>query len=143
MIVADFADFCLCLAVLIDDLWDDLPAWVTPRGEQSKSSNSALLTMLVVEECMGWDEEPEAISQWRQHRGLFPHQPHRTRLNRRRHRLTDALTLLRLCILTRLDFAQDRQCVSDNMPVPVLGFPLVPGRQARRTGANIGRPSGA
>jgi hypothetical protein len=65
MIVADFADFRLCLYVLFDDLWDDLPAWVKPRGEQSKCSNSELLTMLVAEECMGWDEETEAISQWR------------------------------------------------------------------------------
>ena len=37
----------------------------------------------------------EAISQWHGHRDLFPHQPHRTRLNRRRRRLTDALTLIR------------------------------------------------
>ncbi len=143
MIVADFADFCLCLYVLIDDLWDDLPAWVKPRGEQSKCSNSEVLTMLLVEECMGWDEETEAISQWRQHRDLFPHQPHRTRLNRRRHRLTDALTLIRQRLLTRLDFAQDRQCVIDSMPVPVMGFHLVPGAASaahwREHGADYGR----
>lgn len=143
MIVADFADFCLCLYVLIDDLWDDLPAWVKPRGEQSTCSNSELLTMLVAEECMGWDEETEAISQWRQYRDLFPHQPHRTRLNRRRHRLTDALTLIRQRLLARLDFAQDRQCVIDSMPVPVLGFHLVPGAASaahwREHGADYGR----
>jgi IS5 family transposase len=143
MIVADFADFCLYLYVLIDDLWDDLPAWVKPRGQRSACSNSELLTMLVVEECMGWDEETVAISQWHEHRALFPHLPHRTRLNRRRHRLTDALTLIRQHLLTVLDFARDRQCVIDSMPVPVIGFPLVPGAASaahwREHGADYGR----
>ncbi len=88
MIVADFADFCLMTYVLMDDLWDSLPAWVKPHGQQSKCSNSELLTMILVEECMGWDEETEAVSRWNEHRDLFPHQPHRTRLNRRRHRLS-------------------------------------------------------
>lgn len=143
MIVADFADFCLLVYVLIDDLWDALPAWVKPRGEQSKCSNSELLTMLVVEECMGWDEETEAISQWQQHRDLFPHLPERTRLNRRRRRLSDAFTLLRQRLLVLLDYAQDRQCVIDSMPVPVLGFHLVPGAASaahwREHGAGYGR----
>jgi DDE family transposase len=143
MIVADFADFCLLVYVLIDDLWDALPAWVKPRGERSACSNSELLTMLVVEECMGWDEETEAISQWRQHGDLFPHLPHRTRLNRRRRRLSDALTLIRQRLLALLDFAQDRQCAIDSMPVPVLGFHLVPGAASathwREHGADYGR----
>jgi len=95
MIVADFADFCLLTFVLIDDLWDALPAHLKPRGEQSDCSNSELLTMVLVEECMGWDEETEAISQWRQHRDLFPHLPDRTRFNRRRRALTDALLWMR------------------------------------------------
>lgn len=143
MIVANFADFCLYLYALIDDLWDTLPAWVKPRGEQSKCSNSELLTMLIVEECMGWDEETEAVSQWQQHRDLFPHQPDRTRLNRRRHRLSDALTLLRQQLLTLLDYAQDRYCVIDSMPVPVIGFHLVQGAASvehwRDHGADYGR----
>ena len=143
MIVADFADFCLCAYVLVDDLWDDLPAWVKPRGQQSKCSNSELLTMLVVEESMGWDEETAAISRWNEHRDLFPHQPHRTCLNRRRHRLSDALTLLRQRLLMVLDYAQDRYCVIDSMPVPVIGFHLVPGAASavhwRAHGADFGR----
>ncbi len=62
-----------------------------------------------------------------QHRDRFPHQPHRTRLNRRRHRLSDTLTLLRQRLLTLIDYAQDRYCVIDSMPVSVIGFHLVPG----------------
>ncbi len=143
MIVADFADFCLVMYMLIDDLWDQLPAHLKPRGPQSDCSNSELLTMVLVEECMGWDEETEAISQWRQHRDLFPHIPHRTRFNRRRRALTDALLWLRQRVLAALDYAQDRYCVIDSLPVPVIGFHLVPGaasaRDWRNEGADYGR----
>jgi Transposase DDE domain len=143
MIVADFADFCLLTYVVIDDLWQGLPAWVKPHGQQSACSNSELLTMLVVEECMGWDEETEAARRWGEHRDLFPHQPHRTRLNRRRRRLSDALTLIRQRLLALLDFAHDRYCVIDSMPVPVIGFHLVPGAASaahwRDHGADFGR----
>jgi len=52
MIVTDFADFCLVTYMLVDDLWDALPAALKPRGEQSDCSNSELLTMVLVEECM-------------------------------------------------------------------------------------------
>ncbi len=143
MIVADFADFCLVTYTLVDDLWDQLPADLRPHGQQSKCSNSELLTMALVEECMGWDEETEAISRWAQHRDLFPHVPHRTRFNRRRRALTDALLWMRQRILALLDYAQDRYCVIDSLPVPVIGFHLVPGaasaRYWRNAGADYGR----
>lgn len=143
MMVADFADFCLCMYVLIDDLWDDVPADLKPRGMAGRCSNSELLTMVLVEECMGWDEETAAISQWAQHRDLFPALPHRTRFNRRRRALTDALLWIRRRLLTLLDYAQDRYLVIDSLPVPVLGFHLVPGaasaRYWRNEGADYGR----
>ena len=143
MIVADFADFCLCVYVLIDDLWATLPACVKPRGMAGNCSNSELLTMVLVEECMGWDQESEAISHWHEHRDLFPHLPHRTRFNRRRRALTDALLLIRQQILARLDYALDRQCVIDALPVPVIGFHLVPGATStgywRAHGADYGK----
>ena len=108
-IVADFAAFCLLVYVPIDDPWNALPAWVKLRGIQSECSNSELLTMLVaVEECMGWGEETVALSQWQQHRDLFPRLPDRTRLNQWRRRLSDVFTLIR----------QDRQCAINSMPVP-------------------------
>jgi IS5 family transposase len=143
MIVADFADFCLVTYIIVDDLWDALPTECKPRGEQSACSNSELLTMVLVEECMGWDEETEAISQWRQHRDLFPHLPDRTRFNRRRRALTDALLLIRQRVLALLDYAQDRYVVIDSLPVPIIGFHLVPGaasaRYWRTQGADYGR----
>jgi len=143
MIVADFADFCLRTYVLIDDLWDDLPAHLKPRGQQSDCSNSELLTMVLVEECMGWDEETEAISQWQSPRDLFPHVPDRTRFNRRRRALTEALLVIRQRLLALLDYAEDRYCVIDSLPVPVIHFHLVPGaasaRYWRNAGADYGR----
>jgi len=142
MIVTDFADFCLVTYMLVDDLWDALPAALKPRGEQSDCSNSELLTMVLVEECMGWDEETEAISQWRQHRDLFPHLPDRTRFNRRRRALTDALLVIRQRILALLDYAQDRYCVIDSLPVPVIGFHLVPGAASARAWRNAGADYG-
>lgn len=141
--IANFEDFCLLCYVTIDDCYRALPASVKPRGMAPVCSDSELLTMAVVAECMGWDAETEAISRWRAHRDLFPDQPDRTRFNRRRRALTDALTLIRRCILARLDYARDRQCVIDALPVPVIGFHLVPGARSagywRSYGADYGR----
>lgn len=143
MIVTDFADFCLVMYMLVDDLWEALPAEYKPRGPQSDCSNSELLTMVLVEECMGWDEETEAISQWKQHRDLFPHLPDRTRFNRRRRALTEALLVIRRRVLALMDYAQDRYLVIDSLPVPVINFHLVPGaaseRDWRNAGADYGR----
>jgi hypothetical protein len=142
MIVADFADFCLVTYLLVDDLWDELPADLKPRGEQSACSNSELLTMVLGEECMGWDEETEAVSQWRQHRDLFPHLPDRTRFNRRRRALTDTLLAIRQRVLALVDYAQDRYVVIDSLPVPIIGFPLVPGAASARYWRNAGADDG-
>jgi len=137
--IANFEDFCLFCYVTIDDCYRALPAAVKPRGMASACSDSELLTMAVVAECMGWDAETEAVSRWREHRRLFPQQPDRTRGNRRRRALTDALTLIRRRILALLDYALDRQCVVDSLPLPVIGFHLVPGA----TGAGYWRAHGA
>jgi hypothetical protein len=143
MIVADFADFCLVVYMIVDDLYRALPACVKPRGMTGTCSDSELLTMALVAECLGWDQETEAISRWHEHRDLFPHIPHRTRFNRRRRALTDALLLLRQRVLALLDYALDRQCVLDALPVPVIGFHLVPGATSagdwRAHGADYGR----
>ena len=90
---------CLMLYVTIDDHYRALPAALKPRGEQAACSDSELLTMLVVSECLGWQRETEHVSQWARHRDLFPHQPDRTRLNRRRRALTTTLIALRCRVL--------------------------------------------
>ncbi len=142
MMIPDFAELCLMLFVMIDDHYRALPPDLKPRGEQAECSDSELLTMLVVSECMGWQRETEHVSQWARHRDLFPHQPERTRLNRRRRALVATLATLRGRVLAALDLACDRQCAVDSLPVPVMGYHLVPGAHNagnwRSWGADVG-----
>ena len=141
--IPNFEDLCLMLFVLIDDHYRALPTTLKPRGEQAACSDSALVTMLVVSECVGWHRETEHVSMWTRHRDLFPRQPDRTRLNRRRRALATTLTALRCRVLHALPPTHDRQCVGDSLPVPVMGFHLVgsannAGRW-RSWGADVGR----
>ncbi len=142
MMIPDFAELCLMLYVLIDDHYRALPVALKPRGEQAACSDSELLTMLIVSECMGWQRKTEHVSQWMWHRDLFPHQPDRTRLNRRRRALIATLTALRCRVLDALPPAHDRQCVMDSLPVPVMGAHLVAGANNannwRSWGADVG-----
>ena len=110
--IPNFAELCLMLYVTIDDHYRALPVALKPRGEQAACSDSELLTMLVVSECMGWQRETEHVSQWARHRDLFPRQPDRTRLNRRRRALIATLTALRGRVLATLDLACRRRMSS-------------------------------
>jgi hypothetical protein len=83
--------------------------------------------MVLIGECRGWDVETELLSQWREHRDLFPQQPSQSRFNRRRRQLMLAFNLIRRVVLRELDVAQERPCVIDSLPVPVVQFHLVPG----------------
>lgn len=140
--IPNFAELCLMLYVTIDDHYRALPASLKPRGEQAACSDSELLTMLIVSECMGWHRETEHVSRWARYRDLFPHQPERTRLNRRRRALIATLAALRCRVLTALPLAHDRQCVVDALPVPVIACHLVPGSHNaghwRSWGADVG-----
>ena len=118
--------------MVIDDLWREVAPVVARPGPQPACSDSELLTMIVVGECCGWDQETEALSHWRRHRALFPVLPDRTRFNRRRRHLMLALNELRRALLARLDLAEDRQGAIDSLPVPVRRFHLVPSSRATR-----------
>jgi hypothetical protein len=85
------------------------------------------MTMTLVGECRGWALETELLSYWREHRALFPHIPTQSRFNRRRRNLMQGFNLMRCVLLRALDLAQDRQCVIDSLPLPVVQFHLVPG----------------
>jgi len=89
-------------------------------------SDSELITMAIVGECRGWDKETEMLSHWREHRDLFPHVPSQSRFNRRRRNLMPVFNLIRQIILSYLDLAQDRQCLIDSLPVPVVQFHWAP-----------------
>src|SRR5260221_3347234 len=83
--------------------------------------------MALVGECRGWAMEKDLLSQWSEHRDVFPVLPTQSRFNRRRRQLMGTLNLIRQRVLGQLDVAVDRQCAIDSLPVPVMGFHLMPG----------------
>jgi hypothetical protein len=121
-----FADFCLWVYCLVDDLWPRIAPLCRRPGPAPDCSDPELLTMALVGEAKGWHEETVLLSEWAQHRDLIPHQPSRTRFNRRRRQLQGPLNQLRRLVLQVLDLAADGQCVLDSVPVPVIAFHLVP-----------------
>ena len=124
--IASFEDFCLWTYVLVAELWPEVAPRCRRPGPAPRCSDPELVTMALVAECCGWDQETEAVSRWAAHRDLFPYQPERSRFNRRRRQLAGAINDLRRRLLAALDFAHDRQCVLDSLPIPVIGFHLVP-----------------
>jgi len=143
--IADFEDFCLYMYVLVDDLWARIGHRYRRPGPAPACSDSELITMVLVGECRGWDQETELVTAWQDYRALFPVVPERSRFNRRRRALQQAINDLRRLALSVLDLAHDRQCVIDSLPVPVLHFHLVPGSPNtatwRAAGATFGKVS--
>ncbi|HEY8745761.1 MAG TPA: hypothetical protein VIU62_21960 [Chloroflexota bacterium] len=127
----NFADFCLWTYVVVDEVWQRIAPLFRRPGPAPDCSDSELLTLVLVGECRGGAMETELLSQWREHRDLFPVLPSQSRLNRRRRQMTDACNLIRQAILGLLDAAADHQCVIDSLPVPALAFHLVPGSHAK------------
>ncbi len=124
--IADFDDFCTWMYVLISDLFAPLAAQVARPGPAPICTDAELITMAIVGECCGWDQETVLLSRWREHRDLFPHQPERSRFNRRRRDLAQAINLLRQALVQTLELAQDTHCIIDSLPVPVVQFYYVP-----------------
>jgi hypothetical protein len=122
-----FEDFCTWMYVVVDDLYTQIVPLFHRPGPAPQCSDSELLAMALIGECRGWDLETDLLSQFREYRHLFPVQPSQSRFNRRRRQLMQAFQLIRCAVLRMLDLAQDRQCVLDSLPVPVVQFHLVPG----------------
>jgi hypothetical protein len=141
--VSSFEDFCTCMYVLVDDLWQQIAPSFRRPGPAPQRSDSELLAMALIGECRGWDLETELLSHFGDDRHLFPRQPAQSRFNRRRRQLMQAVELRRRLVLRALDLAQDRQCVIDSLPVPVVQFHLVPGSTGDRDehGAAYGQVS--
>lgn len=141
--ITNFEDFCLCVYVVVDDLWQPLASAFHRPGPPPDCSDGELIAMTLIAECKGWDLETEALSNWQAHRDLFPMIPEQSRFNRRRRGLSQAFELIRRCLLALLDLAQDRQCALDSLPVPVVQFHLVPGATGdwAEHGATFGKVS--
>ena len=125
--IQDFDDFCLWTYVVVDDIWQEIGRVMRRPGPEPRCSDSELMTMTLVGECRGWALETELLSCWHEHRDLFPHIPTQSRFNRRRRNLMQGFNLMRCVLLRALDLAQDRHCVIDSLPLPVIQFHLVPG----------------
>lgn len=121
-----FEDFCLYAYVIIDDIWQEIAPQFARPGPQPACSDSELITIALVSECRGWDTETELLDHWTPYLALFPHFPERSCYNRRRRNLAQAINLLRRVLLQTLDLSQDGQCIIDSLPVPAIGFHLVP-----------------
>ena len=124
--INNFTDFCLWVYVIVDDIWQEIAPLFDRPGPEPVCSDSELISMALIGECRGWNLETEMLSQWREHRALFPNIPTQSRFNRRRRNLMYAFNLIRQVILKSLDIALDRQCVIDSLPMPVVQFYLVP-----------------
>ena len=124
--INDFNDFCTWMYVVVDDIWLKIAPFFKRPGPAPACPDSELLTMAIIGECRGWDLETEMLSQWQEHRDLFPVIPTQSRFNRRRRGLMQAFNLIRQVILHSLDIAQDRQCIVDSLPLPMVQFRLVP-----------------
>jgi hypothetical protein len=127
--ITELADFCLWIYCLVDDAWVQIAPLLQRPGPLPACSDSELIAMALLAECRGLDKETEVLAWWRERpqRALFPHVPSRTRFNRRRRALARAINLVRQIVLRSLDLAEDNQCVIDSLPIPVMGFHLVPG----------------
>ena len=125
--ITSYDDFCTWMFVIVDDIWQEIAPLFKRPGPQPVCSDSELLTMALVGECRGWVEETVMLSHWREHTDLSPNVPSQSRFNRRRRHLMLAFNLIRQSVLQVLDLAQERECVIDSLPVPVVQFYLVPG----------------
>ncbi len=126
MIIKDFTDFCLVVYVVVDDICQQIGPMLRRPGPQPQCSDSELITMTLVGECKGWDLETNLLSNFKDHQDLFPIIPSQSRFNRRRRNLMSTFNLIRRIILSWLDVAQEKQCVIDSLPIPVVKFHLVP-----------------
>ncbi len=85
--ITDFADFCLYVYVIVDDIMQELAPILKRSGPAPVFSDSELIAICLIGECKGWDMETELLSNMADYRDLFPHLPEQSRFNRRRRNL--------------------------------------------------------
>ena len=138
MMIQTFVDLCTVVFVLVDELFQVSIAPFDQRpGPRSTFTDSELLTVALLAELLSLDEETTMLAYLRRnHPTLFPRLPERSRYNRRRRALGEALNTIRRQVLARLLalLPPDERplCLIDSLPVPVVGFHHARGEHAWR-----------
>ena len=144
MMIQTFEDLCTVMYVLVDELFQRYVAPLDQRpGPPSVFTDSEVITVAVVAELISLDEETAVLGYLRRnHPALFPQLPDRSRYNRRRRALGEALNTIRRHVvgwlLALLPPDERPVCVIDSLPVPVVGFHHARGEQAWRGWASYG-----
>ena len=135
--ITDFDDLCLWTYVIVDDIVIKLAPSLRRPGPCPGCSDSKLITMILVAECKGWDIETQLLSDFSQHPTLFP----QSRFNRRRRNLGTIINQIRQMLLSDIEGTEQKLCVIDSLPIPVMQFHLVPSSSNDWScyGANYGR----
>jgi hypothetical protein len=128
MMIQTFVDLCTVVYVLVDEVVQVYIAPVDHRpGPRSSFTDSEVLTVAILAELISLDEETAMLGYLRRnHPTLFPLLPDRSRYNRRRRALSEALNTTRRHLLARLLalLPPDERplCLIDSLPIPVVGF---------------------
>lgn len=124
--ITDFDDLCLWTYVTVDDILIKLTPLLRRPGPCPDCSDSELIAMILIAECKGWDIETQLLSEFSQHRHLFPILPCQSRFNRRRRNLGAIINQIRQLLLAGIEAASEQLCIIDSLPIPVIQFHLVP-----------------
>ena len=107
----------------------EISPFFTRPGPKPIVSDSEIIAMAIVGECLGWDQETELISNWHHHRDLFPNIPSRSRFNRRRRNLMFAINIIRVFRTSRLGLRKITKtqykvlsCIVYNSRIVIIGL---------------------
>ena len=124
--ITDFDDLCLWTYVIVDDMLIELAPLLRRPGPPPQCSDSELIAMILIAECKGWDIETQLLSEFSQHPHLFPILPCQSRFNRRRRNLGAIINRIRQMLLSDIEEAEEKLCIIDSLPIPVIQFHLAP-----------------
>ena len=109
--IAHLDDFCLWVYVLVDDMCQALERHLRRPGPKPACSDSELIAICLIGECLGWDVETELLNHMQAHRDKFPILPKQSRFNRRRRNLMAIMNEMRRMMLAQMELFRDQHCV--------------------------------